>query len=225
MGWMQIRFFQPTEAPIPAPRWGEVTAVVITGVLHLVCKPLGFQGVYIVGAISFWIGFVLLTARERPAVLGEWGFRKDNVREAFLASAAIFVPVLLLMGLLARVRGTLAVSPSLAIMLLLYPAWGLVQQFLVQSLLITNLAKGPLRSHPSARMAFGGILFSFVHVGNLYLVLATAILGALFVWLFSKYGNLWPLGLFHGWLASLFYRWFLGRDPLTEIFGTILGLS
>lgn len=203
------------------PRWGEVVAVVITGALHLICKPLGLQGIYIVGAILGWTAFVLLTARRRPDVLREWGFRTDTLKPAFAASAAIFIPVMMLMVVLARARGTLGVPSSLALMLLLYPAWGLVQQFLVQGLLVTNLVKGPLKDYPNAPIIVGGVLFSLVHVGNIWLMAATAGVGAAFVWLYLRHRNLWPLGLFHGWLASLFYRWFLDRDPLTEIFGAL----
>lgn len=76
-----------------SPRWGEVVAVVVTGALHLICKPLGLQGVYIVGAILGWFGFVLVTARKRPNVLREWGFRSDTLKPAFAVSAAIFIPV------------------------------------------------------------------------------------------------------------------------------------
>lgn len=204
-----------------SPRWGEVVAVVITGVLHLVCKPLGLQGIYIVGAITSWFAFVLLTARRRPEVLREWGFRADTLKPAFAASAAIFIPVMILMVGLARTRGTLSVPSSLALMLLLYPIWGLVQQFLVQGLLVTNLAKGPFKGHQGALIIVGGVLFSLVHVGNVWLMAATAGVGAAFVWLYLRYRNLWPLGLFHGLLASLFYQWFLARDPLTEIFGAL----
>lgn len=201
------------------PRWGEVAAVAATGVLHLVCKPLGLQGSYIVGAIAFWIGYVIVTAYRRPVVLREWGFRYDNLWPAFQASTAVFMPLMLLMVAIAWSRGALVVSSSLLIMLLLYPAWGLVQQFLVQALLVTNLAKGPLRNHRVVLVAVGGALFSVVHLGNAILVFATAVVGAAFVLLYLKFRNLWPLGLFHGWLATLFYLWFLQRDKLTEIFG------
>jgi hypothetical protein len=207
------------------PRWGEVAAVALTGILHLVCKPLGLQGAYIIGAILLWVGFVLLSAKRKPTILAEWGFRAENLRQAFIASAVIFFPVMGMMVVLARIRGTLVTPPSFAFMLLLYPAWGLVQQFLVQSLLVTNLAKGPLKRNRYAPIVVGGLLFSLVHVGNLSMTLATGLLGAIFVWLFLRFRNLWPLGLFHGWLASLFYQWFLLRDPLTEIFGALLGLS
>lgn len=209
------------EPEVGTPRWGEVVSVVVTGLLHLVCKPLGLQGVYIVAAILAWTAFVIVTARTRPEVVCEWGFRRDNLGPAFRASAAIFVPVMVLMVVLARFRGTLTVPSSLVLMLLLYPAWGLVQQFLVQALLVTNVAKGPMQHHRAWLIAGGGALFSLVHVGNPLLMLATALLGALFVMLYLRFRNLWPLGLFHGWLASLFYLWFLHRDPLTEIFGSL----
>jgi len=41
--------------------------------------------------------------------------------------------------------------------------------------------------------------------------------------LFLKYRNLWALGLFHGWLAAVFYFLALGRDPWLELIGTIWG--
>ena len=204
------------------PRWGEVTAVAATGALHLVCKPLGLQAFYIVAAVAFWIGVVILMAKRRPAVLREWGFRWDNVGPAFRASAAVFVPLMFLMSVIAWFRGELVMSASLLIMLALYPAWGLVQQFLVQALLVSNLAKGPLRNHRTVLIAVGGALFSVVHLGNGLLVFATALVGATFVTLYLWYRNLWPLGLFHGWLATLFYLWFLHRDKLTEIFGPLI---
>lgn len=207
---------------VDRPRWGEVAAVVATGVLHLVCKPLGLQGVYIVGAAAAWIGFILVTARKRPAVARDWGFRWDNAGPAFGASAAVFVPVMVLMLGIAWVRGTIWVSSSFALMLLLYPAWGLVQQFLVQALLVSNLAKGPLRNHQRWLIAAGGVLFSLVHVGNTPLMIATALVGAVFVFLYLRFRNLWPLGLFHGWLATLFYLWLLQRDKLAEIFGALM---
>ena len=213
-------------APDPAnsrPRWGEVAAVAVTGVLHLVCKPLGLQGIYIVAAIVLWIGFVIMTAMRRPAVAREWGFRRDNLWPALQASAAFFLPVMLIMAVIAWSRGNLVVSSSLVAMLLLYPAWGLVQQFLVQALLVTNLAKGPLRGRRVALIGVGGALFSVVHLGNGFLVLGAALIGAAFVALYLRYRNLWPLGLFHGWLATLFYLWLLERDKWAEVFGRLFG--
>lgn len=210
------------DSGVDRPRWGEVAAVVATGVLHLVCKPLGLQAVYIVAAVAAWIGFVVVTATRRPAVVRDWGFRRDNVGPAFRVSAAVFVPVMILMAGIAGTRGTLVMSVSLLLTLLLYPAWGLVQQYLVQALLVSNLAKGPFRHHQLWLIAAGGALFSLVHVGNALLMLATAIVGATFVWLYLRYRNLWPLGVFHGWLAALFYMWILERDKLTEIFGAML---
>ncbi len=218
---------QPTypidDTLVGTPRWAEVAAVVVTGLLHLICKPLGLQGPYIVTAILGWTAFVVLTAKKRPEVAREWGFRGDNLVPALTVSAAIFVPVMVLMVVLAAIRGTLATPPSLPLMLLLYPIWGLIQQFLVQALLVTNLAKGPLRLHRNWLIAGGGALFSLVHVGNPLMMLATGMLGATFVALYLRFRNLWPLGLFHGWLASLFYLWLLNRDPLAEVFGHVFG--
>ena len=214
----------PTRATanLGRPRWGEVVAVAATGILHLVCKPLGLQGAYIVLAAGLWLGFIVVAAVKRPEVARDWGFRWDNAGQAFRASAAVFIPVMALMAATAWHRQALVLSRSLPLMLLLYPAWGLVQQFLVQGLLVRNLAKGPLRDRERWLIAAGGVLFALVHVGNALMVLATAAVGAAFVALYLRYRNLWPLGLFHGWLATLFYLWFLQRDKLAEVFGVLI---
>lgn len=196
--------------------------MVATGLLHLVCKPLGLQGAYIVVAAGLWLGFVVVTVVRGPEVARDWGFRWDNAGPAFRASAAVFVPVMALMAAIAWRRQALVLSPSLPLMLLLYPAWGLVQQFLVQGLLVRNLAKGPLRGRETWLVVAGGALFALVHVGNALMVLATAAVGAAFVALYLRFRNLWPLGLFHGWLATLFYLWFLQRDKLAEVFGALV---
>ena len=51
------------------------------------------------------------------------------------------------------------------------------------------------------------------------LVLATALLGLVFTPIYLRWRNLWPLGLYHGWLGALCYFWVIGRDPLLEILG------
>jgi hypothetical protein len=50
-------------------------------------------------------------------------------------------------------------------------------------------------------------------------MLATFGLGLVYIPLYLRYRNLWPLGFYHGWLGTLFYLWVLGRDPWVETFG------
>jgi membrane protease YdiL (CAAX protease family) len=56
-------------------------------------------------------------------------------------------------------------------------------------------------------------------VPEIPLMLTTFGLGLVYIPLYLRYRNLWPLGLYHGWLGTLFYLWVLGRDPWVETFG------
>ncbi len=65
----------------------------------------------------------------------------------------------------------------------------------------------------AAVIAVTTVLFAVVHLPFVELTLATTVLGGVFTAIYLKWRNLWPLGLWHGWLAALFYLWFLRLDP------------
>lgn len=105
-------------------------------------------------------------------------------------------------------------------LLALYPIWGLIQQFLVQSLFARNLQRefavfrSPLRIAPLA-----ALVFSVVHWPDLRLCALTFVLGLVFTPIYLRWRNLWPLGMWHGWLGVFAYFWVLARDPWVEMFG------
>lgn len=73
----------------------------------------------------------------------------------------------------------------------------------------------PLASFIAASLTAAAV-YVVVRLAHPPLLVGTALLGGLYVVLFQKHRNLWPLGLVHGWLGSLFYPWVLGIDPLGE---------
>ena len=197
-------------------RWFEVGAVVATGLLFLLFRYIRLQGVFVPVAASFWTGFVWHHARRDPSVLRTWGFRLDTFWPAFQGATAFSLPVAVVMALVGASRGTLRCPPHAWILMTLYPIWGVVQQFLVQALLVRNLEGSLPRS---GLFLLGSCLFAIVHVPEAPLMLATFGLGLVYIPLYLRHRNLWPLGLYHGWLGTLFYLWVLGRDPWVETFG------
>ena len=112
-------------------------------------------------------------------------------------------------------QGTLSLPWTLSLLLLTYPVWGLTQQLLVQGVLVRNLSKVPaLRRHPWAPVLAGGLLFGLVHWPFPELMVATAVMGTLFGFIWLRHRNLWPLGLWHGWLGAVFFLWFMDKDPM-----------
>jgi hypothetical protein len=70
-------------------------------------------------------------------------------------------------------------------------------------------------------VALGGVGFGIVHIQHPALAAATGVLGALYVALFQRWRNVWPLGVCHGWLGSLFYPWVLDINPLSDMMGLL----
>lgn len=200
----------------PPRKWLEVAAATATGLLFLLFRFFRLQGVFVPVAAGFWLAFVWYYARRDSTLLRVWGFRVDTLWPAFRTTTAFSLPMAGAMALVGAIRGTLRFPGHAWILLALYPIWGVVQQFLVQALLVRNLED----IIPTFGLILAGsCLFAVVHVPEPGLMAATFGLGLLYVPLYLRHRNLWPLGLYHGWLGTLFYLWVLARDPWVETFG------
>jgi hypothetical protein len=134
--------------------------------------------------------------------------------------AALLIVVASAFAVYAGPHGKLRFPPHAAWLFLLYPAWGLVQQFLVLAVVVGNLELVPaLARRKGWVVVLGAALFAAVHGSDGWLVVATFLLELVLVPLYLRYRNLWPLGILHGWLGALFYLWVLGRDIWVENFG------
>jgi len=195
----------------------EVFAVVATGLLYYVFKYIGARSVFIICAVCFWIVFICYRASNDSSVMDKWGFRGRNFACCFIRATLLSVPILVAMAGFAASRGKLTFPAHAWILLALYPIWGIIQQFLVQALVVRNVAKSALAVSPAAIVLIGATVFAMAHLNNLRLLLATFGLGLMFVPLYFRYRNLWPLGLYHGWLGTFFYFWVLHRDPWSKL--------
>lgn len=199
--------------------WFEFVAVVATGVLHLVFKSLGAKGLFIVLASVCWIGYIAWRVRRDRTMWESWGFRTDNLRPAFFWPSVVFVLSGMAMAWYAVMTGRVLWQGHMLFLLLLYPLWGILQQFLVQALGVNNLITLFPRYGLLLAMPVGVGLFAVVHFPSWRLMLATGLLACFFIPLYIRDRNLWPLGLYHGWLGTFFYLWVLGRDPWVSVFG------
>ena len=195
----------------------EVFAVVATGLLYYVFKYIGARSVFIIAAACFWMVFIYNQANNDSTAMDKWGFRGRNLAPCFLTATLLAVPILVAMAGFASSRGKLTFPAHAWILLVLYPIWGIIQQFLVQALVVRNVARSSLALSPAAIVLIGATVFAMAHLNNLELLLATFGLGLVFVPLYLRYRNLWPLGLYHGWLGTLFYFWVLHRDPWSKL--------
>lgn len=200
--------------------WLELGAVVFTGLLFLGFVSVGAKGLFIGLASLSWVAYVFWRIRQDSHLWVTWGFHLENLRAAFFWPTVIFVIGVGLMAWYGTANGRMLWPGQMFVLLLLYPLWGIFQQFLVQALGVANLMA--LFPHQGWMVALpvGVVLFSLVHYPDGWLLmLATGIMACLFIPCYLRDRNLWPLGLYHGWLGTFFYLWVLGRDPWMDVFG------
>jgi uncharacterized protein len=197
----------------------EVLAVFLTAALHLVVSRIPpLKGVFIVVALLGWASYIGLRVRRDPSLLDEWGFSRRGLARATLATSVVAAVGFIGLGAIARSEGALRVHWHMLPLLLLYPVWGVVQQFLVQAIFVRPLCLGPRPLVPPLiGTAIAAMLFAAVHLPGLRLTIATGLLGLVFTPIYLRWRNLWPLGLFHGWLGVAAYFWLLQRDPWVEL--------
>lgn len=198
------------------PNWWQVAAVIGTGLLHLLfLKVIGYHLLFIIGAITGWTYYVVKSSKSDSNQLRDWGFRREGFAPSFFLTASVTLVSIGVMALIGWQRGHLRLHWHMLPLLLLYPVWGVIQQFLIQALVAANLMRderGPRSIWPA--LLVSACLFATAHVPNLELMAATFLLGATFTPIYLRWRNLWPLGLCHGWAGLFFYFWVQGSDPV-----------
>ncbi|MEN0065240.1 MAG: CPBP family glutamic-type intramembrane protease [Myxococcota bacterium] len=201
----------------------ELAMVSVTALAFLAIPkppdPIEPLATFIVGCMLLWGGYLLANAGERSR---QWGLAPTRNLGSIVSVLALpFVILVAAGGMWATSLGRPLVPRYLWLSMLLYPLWGLVQQWLVQCLFIDNLrvvaelGRGWL-------VLIGAIGFGLLHLEHPALWAATSAMGGFYVALFQRYRNLWPLAVVHGWLGSLFYPWILGRNPMAELIDLLL---
>jgi len=181
---------------------------------------LNWRFPFVAAAILCWVSYIIYRDRKQPGITKYWGFRTDNFKTV--------LKKVLPFGLLAVItffgvgfyKGTLNISWHIIPILILYPTWGTIQQFLLIALTAGNLQdlKGQ-NLNKGIIILFSALLFGIIHYPYVWLMIATFILAIFYGWIYLKERNLYVLGLFHGWLGGIFYYTVLERDPFLEMFG------
>ena len=195
----------------------ELGAAVLTGVGHLAASRAGASGAYVPVVVVGWGGYVGYRAATEPGYLAGLGFTGRNFGRAARDVGLLAGGAALAMAAYGAANGSLRVDAGLVPILVLYPAWGLTQQMLVQGFVTRHLDAAGLPA--LAVVSASAVAFGSVHVPNGPLTAATTALGAAFAPLYLRDRTLWPLGVAHGALGALFYVWVLDEDPLADFGG------
>ena len=108
-------------------------------------------------------------------------------------------------------------------LIITYPIWGSIQQFLTIGLLAGNLNEfKSLKLNQALIIFITSVFFSIVHYPSIWLMIGTFILALFYGYVYLKAKNIYVLGLFHGWLGALFYYTVVNQDPFADVFLKVL---
>ena len=181
---------------------------------------LNLRFAYVVVAIISWTGYIIYRNKTTKGISKYWGFRTDNFKTVIkkvlpfgLFSVVTFIGI----GLY---QGTIHITWHIIPVLILYPLWGIIQQFLLIALTVGNMQDlNGQKLNKGVIILIASLLFASVHYPFIWLIIATFALAIFYGAIYLKERNIYVLGLFHGWLGAIFYYTVLGRDPFLEVFG------
>lgn len=192
----------------------EIVAVFLTGFSKILfINILELHAVYIFSAIVFWVSYFLIRGLNNRELFFYWGLHLSNVGKPLKIVGIVGGVAVLSFILYGLYFNTILLSWNLVFVLLTYPFWGLVQQFVVMSILASNLRdyKGGIIN--STWVIFlTSFMFSIVHFPSIPLIIATFFMALFYSIVFMKFRNIIPLGIFHGIMGGLFYYFILQKD-------------
>ena len=181
---------------------------------------LNWRFPYIALTILAWAVYIVLRKKANPGILHYWGFRTNNFLVSFKAVLPFGLFAIATFFVVGYYQQTLNLSWHVLPICLIYPVWGVIQQFLVMSLVTGNLNDMDSFQLPRSGTIFiSALIFGFIHYPYWWLVLATFVLALFYGYVFLKNRNVWVLGIFHGVLGGLFFYTVVNRDPFIEVFG------
>ncbi|MFP4846928.1 type II CAAX prenyl endopeptidase Rce1 family protein [Winogradskyella sp. PE311] len=198
----------------------EIIGVVLTGIGKFVFMDyLNWRLPFVVFAIIIWSFYVFYRYKKDRNVLKDWGFRRDNFKIVFRLILPFSVLSIVSFFMIGYIQGTINMTWHIIPLLITYPIWGIVQQFLTIGLLAGNLKDlKRVKLKNSIIILLTAVFFSLVHFPSLWLMSGTFILALFYGYVYLKAKNIYVLGLLHGWLGALFYYTVLNQDPFLDIF-------
>jgi len=195
----------------------DVAVVLGCSVAYLVASLAGVRIGWIVPVVAVvLLSYGWFVLRQRGETWRDYGVRGDNVLPAGkLVGAWTLVAAVGIIGW-ATLRETPLWRAELVVMLPLYPAWGLIQQFIFQGLLHRRLIR--LLGVRLLPLVATAAAFGLVHVDDWRLAALTMVAGLGWSYCYQREPNVWVLGLSHGMLGALAYPLLLGENPLDRLF-------
>ena len=207
--------------PIPDKvRVLEIIAVILTGIGKFIFMDyLNWRLPFVVFAILAWSLYVFYRYKKDNNILKDWGFRWDNFNYVLRIMLPFAMVSILSFVIIGYVQGTINMTWHIVPLLITYPIWGSIQQFLTIGLLAGNLKDfKKVKFSNSFIILVTAVFFSIVHYPSIWLMVGTFILALFYGYIYLRAKNIYVLGLLHGWLGALFYYTVVNQDPFADVF-------
>ena len=202
----------------------EIVAVLITAVGKFIFMDfLNWRLAYVIFAVISWAAYIFYRKNQSNGILKYWGFRTDNFKETMKLMSPFGLLSILVFFIIGYYQDSLNLTWHIIPLLISYPIWGSIQQFLTIGLMAGNLNDLKIKKFNKLSIIFiTAILFSVVHFPSKWLMIGTFFLALFYGYVYLKIKNVYAMGLFHGWLSALFYYTVVNRDPFQEVFLNLL---
>lgn len=196
----------------------EILMVVATGIGKIfVMDVFNLKLPFIITSIVFWASYYLYRTKKNNSLKEYWGLSILDSKDLFKIVTILGIIVILGIVIFGVYIKPIKWSVHVFFVLLVYPIWGLIQQFLVMSLFAGNIKDLSIKYIGNKLIiVLTSIMFSIVHYPSMNLMIATFLMALIYSTLFLRYRNIIPLGLFHGVIGGLFYYVILNRDAWVE---------
>ncbi len=200
----------------------EIIAVIITAIGKFIFYDLlDLRLLFIVLIFIFWGSYIYRRIQLAPDILRQWGFRTDNFKIVLMKVLPFGIIAIISCLIIGYARNTLNPHWHFIPILLIYPIFGTLQQFLLMSLVAGNMQSQGKVSDITT-IIITSILFGLLHYPYGWLIFGTFVLSLFYTYIYLKQRNLYVLGIFHGWLGAIFYFTVVDQDPFIEVFGFLL---
>ncbi len=205
----------------------EISAVILTAIGKFIFMDyLHWRLAFITVSITCWIIYVYSRNKAQPNILKYWGFKTDNFKKVALTILPFGLATVLVCIGIGIYMGSVNITWHIIPILILYPIWGTIQQFLLIALTAGNLQDFQGINMSKMVIVFvTALLFGLIHYPYLWLMIGTFILAIFYGLVYLKNRNIYVLGLFHGWLGAILFYTVVGRDPFVETFGRLFHIS
>jgi membrane protease YdiL (CAAX protease family) len=196
------------------PNYAELAFILLIGVLQPVIELLYSSRIstyYNVVAAVLVIAYVIFRmVRSGSPIFFQWGFRTDNFWKSVPPFALFSLLAVLVLYGYGWSMGNTPLPIGFWYVLILYPIWGIAQQFVLQNFVARNLEA----IIPSVinRSLIVALIFASAHIPSIELFSVAFVAGFFFTYLFHRSPNLFALGIAHGILGALVFHLVLGQD-------------